>query len=152
MNTQNTTKLDIVHDIAIQADIATVYSAAKTYEGIKGWWNTRCEVSEEVGGRSQMNFNKDGNEIVMAFRIDELSENQRVAWTCIENGNPYWVNTKIAFEMKEGQDGTQFRFVHGGFAEAGYSEEMHQMIAGGWQHFMNSFQAWCETGEGQPWA
>lgn len=151
MNTQEITTNSIVHEFQIAADLDAVYAAVKTQQGVAGWWNTRCEVSEEVGGRSQMSFNKEGHEVVMVFRNDELKENERVAWTCVENANPYWVGSKISFDMRATDAGTEFRFVHDQFNSAAHSDEIHAMIAGGWQHFMNSFKTYCETGEGQPW-
>ena len=146
-----TTGQDIVHEDIISAEVAQVYAAAATQAGIKGWWNTRAQVAETVGKESHMFFNKEGNEIEMVFRVDELKENARVAWTCTGNANPYWIGSKISFEMNATDEGTEFRFIHDSLNPDAFSPEMHAMIQQGWAHFMNSFKSWCETGIGQPW-
>ncbi|MGI9552464.1 MAG: SRPBCC family protein [Aurantibacter sp.] len=142
--------MDITHNFKIAASPEKVYEAAATHKGITGWWCKNSEIGTEVGAISIMHFVKDGTPVDMHFRIDELQTDKRVLWTCVENGNPMWIDTVIRFEITKEADGTQLNFVHT-FDDKWAENPMFAMIREGWVHFMDSFKSFCETGQGQPW-
>ncbi len=132
----------------INADAKTIYDAAATANGIQSWWCKNSEVAEEAGGKIILNFVKDGNPVAMEFKVEELSPNQKVVWTCTGNGNPAWIGTTLTFEENENGN---FYFVHDNFEEKWKGQPPFDNTAEGWKYFISSFKSYCETGIGQPW-
>ena len=143
--------MDITHNLNIKASPETVYNAVSTHQGINGWWSKNCQVSETVGGDSILKFDKQGTIVRMDFRTEQLIPNEKVIWTCIKNGNPMWIGTKIITEIKSTAHGSEVQFSHAGFDEAHAGKEGFEMTKSGWDHFVNSLVSYCENGEGQPW-
>jgi len=140
--------MDIKNSFKIKAESEAVYSAISTVKGIRGWWCKDSEIALTEGGEHSLNFLKEGKPVVMKFKIDELSPNRKVVWTCTENGNPTWIGTQLIWEIDE--DGA-FRFNHANFDDKYAETPPVQMTEQGWKHFMSSLKSYCETGEGQPW-
>ncbi len=137
-------------NFSINATPETIYSALATQAGINGWWSKDCDIAASTGGTSTMRFIKEDRPVTMVFRVEELSPN-RVAWTCTNNDNPAWIDTTLVFDFKADGEGSAFTFRHGNFAEQWLNTPPYTMTAEGWQHFMNSLKAYCESGTGQPW-
>jgi len=140
--------MDIKFNEKINASPATIWAAAGTEKGIQSWWCQNSKVAEELGGEIVLNFVKDGSPVVMEFKVDQLSPNEKVVWTCTNNGNPAWINTTLTFIVAENGD---FSFIHGNFDEKLKGQPAFENTADGWKHFIASFKSYCETGEGQPW-
>ena len=143
--------MNIVHQLEVKATAKDVYEALASQEGIKGWWSKDCDVSEEVGGHSQMRFNKEGKIVEMHFLVETLNPRGKVSWTCVKNPNPAWLHTQIHFELAEQEAHTALTFTHAGWDAKWKGEAPYEMTKEGWEHFMSSLKAYCETGEGQPW-
>ncbi|MEO6720799.1 MAG: SRPBCC domain-containing protein [Ferruginibacter sp.] len=143
--------MDIKHQLQLNATAQQVYEAIATQQGIEGWWSQVCHVSSNVGELSFMKFVKEDKVVGMYFRIDELQADKKVAWTCVQNGNPAWVNTKLTFDIKKAGDKCSLIFIHSNFDEKWKGTPPYTMTAEGWNFFMNSLKSFCETGKGHPW-
>jgi uncharacterized protein YndB with AHSA1/START domain len=139
--------MDIIQKIQIKADPQTVYLAITTQRGLESWFAKNCVAATKAGHISKMTFNKDGKTIDMHFRIDELQTDKKVAWTCLHNSNPAWLNTHISFEISGHHKPSELVFKHSRFNEK-YDTKID---AQNWAHFMNSLKKYCETGEGEAW-
>jgi uncharacterized protein YndB with AHSA1/START domain len=122
-----------------------VYEALTTQAGYRGWWNKVGEVAQEVGGEAKLCFDKQGTEVNMRFRIEELAPQKAVRWTCIAHDMPSWVNTTLHWQIEGNGEQTLVSLDHAGWSEAPTE------VAQGWKHFLSSLKSYLETGTGQPW-
>jgi uncharacterized protein YndB with AHSA1/START domain len=143
--------MDIKHNFRIEASPKKVYEAITTQQGIHGWWANDADVMQNVGQVSKMRFAKEAGPVEMQFRIDSLQPPNKVQWTCVSCPNPAWTGTKISFDITETANGCDFTFIHGGWDPKWRDQLPYQQTKEGWQHFMQSIKAYCETGNGQPW-
>ncbi|MEO8086568.1 MAG: SRPBCC domain-containing protein [Bacteroidota bacterium] len=143
--------MDIKHQLQLKATTEQVYEAISTQLGFEGWWSQVCHISSQVGELSFMKFVKEGRDVGMYFRIDELQVDKKVEWTCVQNGNPVWVNSKLSFEIEKTNDGCSLTFIHNNFDEKWKDTPPYVMTVDGWKFFMQSLKSFCETGKGQPW-
>ncbi|MEO9849512.1 MAG: SRPBCC domain-containing protein [Reichenbachiella sp.] len=143
--------MDITHNLIINASAETIYQAVATKEGINGWWSKDCMVGEKEGEKSLLKFDKQGTIVEMGFQTNTLVPNKSVVWTCIENANPAWLETKIITEISDSGNGSKVVFSHAGFDEKWKGQEPFEMTKQRWEHFVYSLVSYCENGEGQPW-
>lgn len=143
--------MDIVHQIEIISPPAKVYEAITTSKGIQGWWAQNSDIATRPGNQHTMNFVKEGNAVVMKFRVDDMQANQKVSWTCTENGNPAWVGTTIQFDLAKNNGNTQLKFSHLGWDKKFEGTPLYVSVGPTWEAFMGSLKRYCETGVGQPW-
>ena len=131
-------------EITIQASRESVYRALTTREGLAGWWSEQVQRSED---RWQLYFQGPNHKIDLA--IHETIENERLLWLCIEHSTfPEWANTCMVFQLIRQEDGVLVQFEHQGLMThcACYTS-----CAQGWDFFLDSLKAYCETGSGTPW-
>ncbi|MEO8149493.1 MAG: SRPBCC domain-containing protein [Bacteroidia bacterium] len=143
--------MEIKHQLQLNATTHQVYEAISTQQGIEGWWSQVCHISSQVGELSFMKFVKEGRVVGMYFRIDELQADKKVEWTCVQNGNPVWANSKLSFKIEKTNDGCSLAFIHNNFDEKWKNTPPYVMTVDGWKFFMQSLKSYCETGKGQPW-
>ncbi len=143
--------MDIVHKVSVQASAVAIYEALSTQAGIQGWWAQDSDIAESTGQVSHMRFNKEGTIVEMQFRVDQLEAGQRVAWTCVANPNPAWIDTVLSFDIRPQGDGAAVTFIHGNWDAQWEGQPPYQMTKDTWPHFMQSLKSYCETGSGEPW-
>jgi|SRR5688572_7992484 uncharacterized protein YndB with AHSA1/START domain len=136
----------IKQEVRIKGSVRQVYEAITMEAGYRAWWNKAGEVPEAVGGESKLHFIKDGQPVEMRFRIDEMTKDATVRWTCIAHDMPSWVGTTLSWRLAaQGAD------VLVSFEHAGWKDVAPDAVAQGWQHFIGSLKSYVETGTGQPW-
>jgi uncharacterized protein YndB with AHSA1/START domain len=133
-------------EIGIQAPRAKVYAALTEQRGYRGWWNQVAEVGDSVGSEANLRFVKDGTPVNMRFRIDELTGDERVRWTCTAHDIESWVGTTLTWTLRDAGGGALVTFEH-----AGWKGEPPEPVVQGWKHFLSSLKSYVETGAGQPW-
>ena len=136
----------IKDEIRISAPASKAYEALTRQAGYRGWWNTVARVAESVGGEAQLRFDKGGTPVHMRFRIDEMSANERVRWTCVAHDHPSWVGTSLTWRLTEADGAVMVSLDHGG-----WKQDAPDAVAQGWRHFMGGLKSYVETGTGQPW-
>ena len=133
---------DIVFQVDIAADAATVARAVTSRDGIRGWWTAAAEVPAEVGGVMQLRFQR--APLPFELRVDERT-NERVRWSLAGTFPPHWVNTTIEWRFTSVPDGpgtrVSFRHAHwpsddGLFGETAYT----------WGTLMTALKRFVETG------
>jgi uncharacterized protein YndB with AHSA1/START domain len=128
----------------IKAPVSKVRAALTAQEGLRAWWTPDCEVK---GEQATFRFAQDGGVMELQFRVDEAAAD-RVAWTCThQKNNPDWQGTQVAFQLSPTHDGTRLDFAHSGWKE---KSRVYEMCVGGWDHFLDSLEAYLESGKGQP--
>ena len=142
--------MNIEHNFQILASPETVYHAITTPAGIRGWWSNNSSIAPQVGGIHQMHFAKGDQIVTMQFKVDELQPGRRIAWTCIANDNPAWINTQLVFEIEGADNSVSFKFQHIGFKEQWKDTPPYLATVEGWHLFVNSLKQYSETGIGQP--
>ncbi len=143
--------MDIVHQIKISTTPDRVYQAITSSNGIQSWWCKNSEIATNIGSQHTMNFLKEGQAIVMKFKIDKLEANQKVGWQCTYNDNPAWVKTNLHFELMPEENKTLLTFSHTGWDEKYKGTPLYVSVGPTWEAFMGSLKSFCETGIGQPW-
>lgn len=136
----------IEQEIRVNAPVNKVYAALTEQAGYRGFWNEVAEVPDAVGGEAKLQFVKDGMPVGMRFRIEELTSNERVRWSCVKHDMPSWVGTTLSWQLAGDGKTTLVRFRHDGWKD-GAPEPVVQ----GWKHFVSSLKGYVETGTGQPW-
>lgn len=136
----------IKDEIRIRASAEEVYAALSRQEGYRGWWNKAGNVQEKLGGEADLHFVKDGHPVNMRFRIDELTPNQCVRWSCVDHDFASWIGTTLTWRLKPQADSVLVTLDHDGF-----KDDDQGAVVQGWRHFMGSLKSYVETGAGQPW-
>jgi uncharacterized protein YndB with AHSA1/START domain len=136
----------IKDEVRIRTTPARAYAALTEQSDYRGWWNKVAEVPGEVGGEPKLLFNKEGQLVSMQYRIDTLTPNELVKWTCIAHDMASWVGTTLTWTIKPAGDEVLVALDH-----ARWQGEGPQPVAQGWRHFLGSLKSYLETGVGQPW-
>ena len=136
----------IKDEVRIDAPVEKVYQALTTQAGYRGWWNSVAEVPDAVGGEAALRFIKDGQPVVMRFRIEELKPNELVLWRCVAHDMANWVGTSLRWRLSPAAGSVLVQLEH-----AGWTGPTPEPVAQGWRHFLASLKSYVETGTGQPW-
>jgi uncharacterized protein YndB with AHSA1/START domain len=73
-------------ELLIEAPCEKVYQTLTTNHGIAGWWTGKVQGEHVEGGTVRMEFEGPGHMIEM--RVDELRDQELVAWTCLDLLDP----------------------------------------------------------------
>jgi len=133
----------IRHALPIRASADEVYRAVTDPAGLAGWWTADLEAATDVGGVSTFRFRSGA---FNRMRVAGLSPPRRVEWECVD-GASEWIGTRVSFELRECESGTNLLFEHGGWREATpYMAE----CSFHWALYLASLRAYCEEGRGRP--
>ncbi|MGD2068166.1 MAG: SRPBCC domain-containing protein [Gemmatimonadota bacterium] len=103
---------DILHWIEVEAPPAAVFEALTTEPGLSAWWTADVEALPVEGSVAVFGFND--RAVVFRMRIDELTPNERVRWTCLGDFDE-WKGTRLEFALSPATDGTAIHFSHRGW-------------------------------------
>ena len=130
-----------------------VYAAITTIEGLRDWWTHESRGETGAGGTIHFNFGNTHKEM----RVELLKPNSEVRWLCkvayIDHSEfthkDEWVGTEIIFRLTpDGKDQTRVDFDHIGLVP---TFECYEACKKGWDYFLDSLQAFAETGRGTPY-
>ena len=96
---------DILHRITVKAAPDAVFAAVTTAEGLRSWWTKSSRAEPQEG--SVFVFGFEGGSVEFHFRVDELVDNKRTAWTCVAAPKvpDEWVDTRVTFDLEPTDDG-----------------------------------------------
>ena len=135
--------VDILHRVGIKSQVADVYTALTTAEGLAGWWTTKTEGDgDEVGGVVQFRFGAGGFDM----KVLELDTDKHVLWEVVD-GPEEWMGTHVRWDIAQADDYTVVLFKHEGWKEP--VEFMHHCSTK-WAIFLMSLKSLVETGKGNP--
>lgn len=138
--------VDILHRVGIaERSTDDVYLALATREGLEGWWATRVDGDEGVGGVLQFRFGAMGEDSIDML-VKDLHRGERVRWEVV-GGPEEWIGTTVSFDLRRERDYTIVLFKHEGWAEP--VEFMHHCSTK-WGVFLVSLKSLLETGKGAP--
>ena len=138
---------DMVHEVEIAAEPATIYRAITTHEGEAGFWVTDNAIEPKVGSEAQFRFK--GAPVPLRMRIDALEANKRVKWTCLGDF-PGWKDTIVTWTLGPGTEGkTKVEFRMGNLV--GYPEKEVGSVNYTWGQVVARLKGYAETGKPQPY-
>lgn len=128
--------------LTIHAPRASVFDAIGTLDGPRHWWTTMITGSAAPGGELRFGFAGLDEQIVM--HVDTVRPPTAVGWSCVAHTrDEEWTGTQLRFELTErGPQACELDFRHIGISP--------QLVAAGWDHFLDSLAAYAEHGEGSP--
>lgn len=133
---------DILHEIHIDAPASKVYPALATVPGLARWWTSTTGGESKVGKMIEFRF----NDHVVPSRVDELVEDERVAWEIVGTGDE-WEGTKVTFDLTEDNGRTTLRFGHREWKKA---TGFYAHCTTKWATFLLSLREYVERGAGRP--
>jgi uncharacterized protein YndB with AHSA1/START domain len=138
---------DMVHEVEIAAEPATVFKAITTREGEAGFWTTDNTTTPKVGSEAEFRFKE--APVPLRMRIDALEPNARVKWTCL-GGFPGWQDTTVTWTLSPGTGGkgTKLEFRHGDLAS--YPPAAVGSVNYTWGQVVARLKGYAETGKPQP--
>lgn len=105
---------EMLHQITIAADAASVYRALTTREGLAAWWTPDVEAEPHEGSTAVFGF---GNRsTVFRMNVVKLDANREVQWICESDALPDWHGTRVCWEIMPGVSNCAVRFTHSGFS------------------------------------
>jgi uncharacterized protein YndB with AHSA1/START domain len=135
---------DYTATVAIDATPETVFDALATLQGLGSWWTSQVEGNATSGGKVTFKFGGGPN----TFHVDE-AQAAVVRWTCELAQLDEWPGTVVEFRLSpEATGGTTLSFVHHGLTP---KFVCYDECKSGWDYFLPSLRAYCETGVGTPW-
>ncbi len=132
---------DIFHQLVIEADLATVFAAVSTPEGLDRWWTDTCSGERRVGEEYRLGF---GPEYPWAGVVCRLEENHRFELEITEASED-WIGTRVGFRLVEQPGGsTELRFHHIGWPEV---SDHFRRSSYCWAMYLRLLKRGIETGE-----
>ncbi|HLA45701.1 MAG TPA: SRPBCC domain-containing protein [Aggregatilineales bacterium] len=135
---------DILHEVIINSSPESIYKALTETSGIQGWWTEDAKSDAREGGKTEVKFY--GGQVHFVFSVAALKPGSRVYWS-VDSAVPGWENTRVTWDLSEGENGTKVLFGHrdwvstdGSFATSSYN----------WAWYLTSLKDYVETGEGRP--
>lgn len=101
---------DLHHEISIDASPEKVYEAIATQEGLRGWWTGDSVAESRVGSVAEFGFYN--RQFLFRMRIDELTPDKRVVWSCLGDHDE-WRGTRLTWDISRKNGATLLHFVHG---------------------------------------
>jgi uncharacterized protein YndB with AHSA1/START domain len=142
----------IKFELVISAPAKKIFNAITTQKGYQGWWAKVCDVDCRPDGVSSIRFEKEKVVEEMVFKVIELIPNEKLVWLCTSN-NVFesWVNSTIVFEIAHKGQNSLVRFIQTSPIAFWEKHPDYSGSVAGWEFFMESLKAYCETGKGSPW-
>jgi len=142
---EDETMAEILHVIDIHASPNAVFQTVGSVVGIRKWWSTNVEGSDEVGGRISIGFG-DQWKVVME-RVNAIP-NERVVYRITEHNSDEWPGTELVFNLFDDEDWTILKFDQRGWAS---SSNFFRFCSAKWVVFLLSIKQAAESGMGTPY-
>ena len=129
----------------------SVYDALTN--AIPQWWTTMFEgISNAEGEAFTIRF---GTNVFKTMTVEELIPGEKVVWYVTEslidipelNNKTEWIHTKMVWEISKQNGKTHVRLTHFGLTP---QVECYNICENGWHNFTQSFEAFVNTGVGNP--
>ena len=134
----------IIHQIQIEAEPALVYQALTTEKGLRGWWTKEVEARPAAGSVAVFKFG--GGATTFRMRIDELTQPQRIVWTCLGDVDE-WIDTKMTWELTDLHGETDVHFTHAGWKS---TAGMLPLCNTTWGALLYRLRSYCTTNKSHP--
>jgi len=135
----------ILHTVDIGEPAADVYRVIATGAGLAGWWTTKVQAEEAVGGLVDFTFGATFNP---DMEITALEPPRLVAWRCVGGHEP-WRDNTFCFEIEPREAGCLLTFTQEYARELG--DEEYGRYNFNWGYYLESLRRLVETGRGFPY-
>ncbi|MBX3178206.1 MAG: SRPBCC domain-containing protein [Candidatus Hydrogenedentes bacterium] len=148
----------LIHQVWIDAPVATVYGALATAEGLGRWWAPHTSEETDAGLVLAHSPGKEHGDVRM--RVAELVPFKRVEWEIISTHPPEspasaWTGTRISFDLEERPSpGHWMGMQNGGmpmavlnFRHAGWDADspFYGFCNYAWGVTLDMLRQWCES-------
>lgn len=131
---------DILNDFPIAADVARVFHAITTPEGLDAWWTVRASGAPRDGAEYELWF---GPEYDWRARVTRCVDNAGFE-LLITSADADWTGTRVSFQLEQRPSGTTWvRFAHLGWPEA---NEHFRVSSHCWALYLRILRRWLEHG------
>lgn len=134
--------------VKIDATPEMIYAALTTPHGIHSWFSEKGAIGSNIGDTHDVNYIMKGNPKSMVLEIHGLTQNEFVAWRCIEHEFKAYIDSMISFTI--GSNG-ELEFVHNHFNEEFLEEELEVHNRKIWNYLVMNLKNFCEGKEAHPW-
>jgi uncharacterized protein YndB with AHSA1/START domain len=136
---------DILHVVDVNAPASEVFAAVATVDGIRSWWSTDVEGSDEVGGSVTIRF---GERWKVVMERVEMIPQQRVNYRITEHDSEEWLDTELVFDLSSNEGWTTLKFDQRGWDTA---SDFFRFCSVKWGVFLLSIKQSVESGSGTPY-
>jgi uncharacterized protein YndB with AHSA1/START domain len=130
---------DIRHLVHIKSTPEKIFKALTTQDGIASWWSPFNNAKPETGSVYRISF---GGEYCKDIRVLALDAPRKIEWEIVA-ATPEWLNTRVTFDIRPGNDCTELRFQHSAWKS--YSD-MFDQCNHHWGIFLQNLKAYTENG------
>lgn len=138
----------ILHTVDADSDAQTINEAITTKAGEAAVWKSDCDAEPIVGSIARFAF--PGAPVDLRMRIDELSPDERIRWSCLGDF-PHWAGTKVTWALSPAPSGSgrAVAFTHDGW-EADYPDDEYARVNYTWRRIVGALKAYAESGKPAP--
>ena len=131
---------DILQDFPIKADVARVFSAVSTADGLNQWWTESCSGRAELGEPFALGF---GPEYQWRATVSQCRPGALFELT-LTKADADWEGSRVGFALAPARAGTHVRFHHEGWPMA---NEHYRVSAHCWALYLRLLRRYVECGE-----
>jgi uncharacterized protein YndB with AHSA1/START domain len=138
----------MLHTVDVDSDARTIFEAITTKAGEAAFWTSDCDIEAVVGSIARFGFA--GAHADLRMRIEELTQAERVKWSCLGDF-PHWAGTTVTWTLAPAPSGhgTAVAFKHRGWG-AGYPEGDYARVNYTWGRIVGALKAYLESGTPAP--
>jgi uncharacterized protein YndB with AHSA1/START domain len=143
MNTTpaTTTSPTFRHAVEVRASAEEVMKAFTSLTGVRAWWSPVVTGSLDPGGEFHVGF-EGLDETITLFVL--ARHDTTVDWLVRRHTSaPDWAGSRISLTVDGDSRGALLTVTHDGVPA--------ELVAPGWQHFLESIRGWVEDGVGRPY-
>jgi len=119
---------------------------------VRGWWSEAIEGPTEKEGDCFLYHFKEVH--ISRIRLEQVVPGERIVWHVLDNHFNFiddqeeWKDTRIIFEIRSVENGTELRFTHQGLTP---QYECYEICNDAWTNYIRkSLYDLVRTGQGQP--
>jgi uncharacterized protein YndB with AHSA1/START domain len=144
-DTRPNASADYQKTIRVNARPEALFDALTTPDGLTAWW-VRAAGSGESGGELQFFM---GAPEPLVIHVDHATRPTSVQWSVTDcSFEPDWVGTRPTWTITPVDgDASELHFRHRGLTA---ELDCIEMCTRGWNHYLESLQAYVEVGHGMP--
>jgi len=135
---------DIFHNFPISGSAQRVFEAISTPHGLDSWWTKTCEASPAPLAEYKLDFGPG----YLWHAIATLWIPNSAFELKLTDADRDWLETRVGFELREGNGVTAVKFYHQGWPEA---NEHYQTSSFCWAMYLRLLKRYVEVGEVVPY-
>jgi len=131
---------DIEQELPIRASARDVFAALSTPGGLDKWWTLKSSGVPKLGNSYALDFGPGYQWRAAVTRCDD----DRCFELTLTEADADWTGTRVGFELRPAESGTQVRFYHRGWPEA---NEHYRISCHCWALYLRHLRRHVESGD-----